>query len=445
MTAAQHHKATTDFPLDAPLHRQLSAQQHQQGDELAALAHLIAAKAIEAWHEGANNHSAWELYLVATGYFMKGDYDVAERWYRLVLKLDANIAEAYQNLVVIHAHAGRHAEAEACRATAYRLQRVFIDPILEPVRQLLILCAGRTSGNIPYEFLLSAERSRRIKYIIDYADETEDRNLPPFDLVFNAIGEPDAAARLEPRIARFLQQCDRPVMNRPQQVSRTQRHMLPALLDGIAGVQTAPCRRLDVPADHAAQPDVLLCETGMSYPVLLRPLATHGGEGLVRCADSTDLADALRDHREACYLSQFVDVQSADGFFRKYRVIFVDRQPFPYHLAISPHWMSHYYTADMLDHDWKIAEERQFLQDPAAILREAGMTALRSIGAQMDLEFCGVDFTVLPDGSLFVFEANASMLVHRVSNSGPVAHKNGTVQKIADAFEAMQARLEKTV
>ena len=44
----------------------------------------------------------------------------------------------------------------------------------------------------------------RIKYAIDYAADAEDTQLPPFDLVFNAIGEPDVAAPLAGRLARFM-------------------------------------------------------------------------------------------------------------------------------------------------------------------------------------------------------------------------------------------------
>jgi len=39
-------------------------------------------------------------------------------------------------------------------------------------------------------------------------------------------------------------------------------------------------------------------------------------------------------------------------------------------------------------------------------------TTLRAVGAAVGLEYFGIDCTVLPDGTLFVFEADAAMLVH---------------------------------
>jgi hypothetical protein len=140
------------------------------------------------------------------------------------------------------------------------------------------------------------------------------------------------------------------------------------------------------------------------------------------------------------YAAQFVHFASPDGFFRKYRVIFIDREPYPYHLAISPHWLVHYATAQMLDHPWKLAEEQRFLRDPRSVLGASGDAAIRAVGARMDLDYAGVDFTLLGDGRVLVFEANPVMLVHPEDPHGPLAHKNHFVHRILDAFEAMLQR-----
>ncbi len=427
-------------PLDVALHRLMFEKRHEQGDELAALAHMIAAKAIEAYQ--TDRQAVWQLYMVATGYFMKGDYAVAQRWYQLVLTLDPDIAAVYQNLVVIHGHFGRHEEAELCRARAYQMQRVFIDPIINPVRQLLILCVGRTKGNIPFDVLLSAETSQRIKYIVDYAEDAEDTRLPPYDLVFNAIGEPDVAAPLADRLGRFLEVCQKPVLNHPSAVAGTQRHLLPQLLAGIDHVKVAPCCRIEATNLDTEQLSALLFEKNIRFPVLVRPTESHGGQGLVYCTNRAAILAQLSVGQGAHYLTSFIDFQSADGYFRKYRIIFVDKQPYAYHLAISTEWMVHYYTADMLKNDWKIAEERQFLQNTANVLGQKAMAAIVEIGHRLNLDYAGIDFTILPDGRLFVFEANATMLVHRVNHEGVLAHKNAYIQAIADAFENMLQRFE---
>ncbi|MDQ2735355.1 MAG: hypothetical protein M3Y55_10290 [Pseudomonadota bacterium] len=91
----------------------------------------------------------------------------------------------------------------------------------------------------------------------------------------------------------------------------------------------------------------------------------------------------------------------------------------------------------MTEHPWKIDEERRFLEDAGASLGSRGMAA---IGDRLGLDYAGLDFTLLPDGRVLVFEANATMLVHRERSSGLLAHRNPRVQRIVDAFENMQAR-----
>ncbi|MGF6970781.1 hypothetical protein OKW43_007876 [Paraburkholderia sp. WC7.3g] len=79
---------------------------------------------------------------------------------------------------------------------------------------------------------------------------------------------------------------------------------------------------------------------------------------------------------------------------------------------------------------------------PIRVARSA--TALyvpsRNIGERLALDYAGIDFTILPDGRVFVFEANATMLVHYERDDGPLKHKNGHVQRIVDAFEQMMIR-----
>jgi len=431
-------RALEAAPQDPAIHRAIAEVKRSHGDELGALAHLIAVQTLEAYASGAQTDAVKGLCDVATGYFLKGDDDTAERWYRLVLMIDPDIATAYQNLCAIYFRASRFDDAERCRARAYQIQRVFIESPANPIRRLLILCVGQTSGNIPFESLLSTGTNCRIKYAIDYAALEEDEQLPPFDLVFNAIGEPDVAAPLADRLERFARQCARPMLNSPAAVGLTQRHLIPALLGDLYDVVVAPCIRSETaPASRAALTESLT-RAGITLPVLARPVATHGGVGLVCCETIEELEHNLQATTGARYLTRFHDFRSADGYFRKYRIVFIDREPFPYHLAISPHWMVHYCSAEMENNAWKIDEEARFLQDPCTALGAHVMAALAAIGRRLDLDYAGIDFTLLPDGRVFVFEANATMLVH--PTNGVLAHKNPYVQRIVDAFEQLLLR-----
>jgi len=429
--------ADIDLPADPAGHRALAEEARARGDELAMLAHQLAARALEA----DSAYAAERLVCVGTGYFMKSEHAMARRWYELALRLDSGLAIAWQNLAAIHAQAGDPQQAQACRDRAYGLQRVFVETAGRPKRRVLLLCTGRATGNVPFDLLVPTPDNGRIKYAIDYAAPAEDAALPASDLAFNAIGEPDVAEPLAERLRDFARHYDRPLLNAPERVAATRRDRLPALLDAIAGLQTARCLRLDDLSTPLESTSVALMQwleaNRLILPLLIRPAASHGGVGLVRCMDQAELEAALRAAQGPGYLSAYRDCRSADGYYRKYRVVFVDRRPYPYHLAISPHWMVHYYSADMLVESWKREEETRFLADPRAELGTPAWAALEALGQRLDLDYAGVDFALLPDGAVFVFEANATMLAHRERPGGPLAHKNPYVQRIADAFERL--------
>jgi tetratricopeptide (TPR) repeat protein len=445
VTQDQARRSTpTDFDAESPdplVHRGLVDKMRERGDELGALAHLIVAQTLEAYAAASPERSASALRDVATGYFMKGEHVIAAGWYRLVLTLDPDCAVAYQNLAAICSSAGLAAEAASYRQRAYKIQRIFLDRAGQAERRVLVLCTGAVAGNLPFEELLPAKRNCRIKFAIDYATEEEDEQLPPFDIAFNAIGEPDVAAGLLGRLERFASRCEQPLLNSPAAVVKTQRHRLPQLLHGLDDVVTAACIRLENPPRSRADLMECLSEGDVGFPLLARPVATHGGEGMIRYETIEALEDGLSETPEQIsYLTQFYESRNADGYYRKYRMIFVDGEPFPYHLAISRHWVVHYFSAEMETHPWKLEEERRFLERPDAILGARAMSAICKIGRRLGLAYGGIDFTLLPDGRVLVFEANATMLAHRERNNGPLAYKNVYAQRIFDAFERLLAR-----
>lgn len=432
------HRLDAD-PANAALHEAFSNALQAIGNETGAQAHRIAVETFSMLANMGREAPGIALYNVATVYYMKGNNVAALHWFRHTLALAPNFAMAHQNLAAVLDRLGHAAEADARRRHAYALQRIYVEPCEGAPRRVLILCSGQISGNVPFDTLLPPQSSYRIKYAIDFAEESEDATLPPYDLVFNAIGEPDIAVPVTARLEAFAQRCGRPFLNRPAAVAATQRHRLPALLGGIDDATTAPCLRLDEVPASARDLALRLAAASFRFPLLMRPLSTHGGDGLVLHASMETLWPALQAHAAPCYLTMFEDFRSADGYYRKYRVVFVDGRPYPYHLAISQHWMVHYFSAEMTGEAWKLAEEQRFLEDMGAALGERALRAIEAIGRRLALDYGGIDFTLLPDGRVLVFEANATMLVHREASGGPLAHKNVYVQRILDAFERMQA------
>ena len=108
-------------------------------------------------------------------------------------------------------------------------------------------------------------------------------------------------------------------------------------------------------------------------------------------------------------------------------------------MAIGAHWLLHHWTAGMEQDAQRRDEELRFLTDPQRQVGDTAWTALGEIGALLDLDFGGIDFSVLGDGRLLLFEANPTMLVH--PEEYPLfSYKNGAVRGIIDAFNRMVAR-----
>ena len=108
---------------------------------------------------------------------------------------------------------------------------------------------------------------------------------------------------------------------------------------------------------------------------------------------------------------RYHDARGPDRMARKYRAMFIDGVVYPWHLAISSDWKVHYFTAAMAANAAHREEERRFLDDMPAVLGGRAMAALGAIGKTLGLDYAGVDFALSPDGSLLVFEANATMVI----------------------------------
>jgi tetratricopeptide (TPR) repeat protein len=397
----------------------------EQGRQEEALACYQAAHAIDPAFIDA-------IFNIGVIHSTNRQMKLAEAWYRKALAADPRMVSAHINLAAILQDAGRTDEAQWHRDQAYREQSFFVTSKPGTKRTVLLLMHAY-DGNVPYLTLMPAKDNTLIKWMIEYAPQGQVFELPHHDVVFNAIGDADVTDATAQPVMEFVGRSEKPVLNLPQAVARTPRHLIPALLDGIDGLLVPPIWRVETKGDWYANPD-------FRFPMLARPLASHGGQGMVLAEDREALAGMEFDHGAEAYLSAYQDYRSADGYFRKYRIIFVDRKPYPYHLAISALWLVHYVTADMQSHAWKLEEERRFLEDPASALGARGMAAIEAMGRRLDLDYGGVDLSILPDGRVLVFEANATMLVHLEKETGVLAFKNQFVQCILDAFEAHLAR-----
>ncbi len=429
------HYAEQSLSLRRQTLAQTDPQMANAFDDLAR-AHSLAgddASAMQAWRSaldvlrrlfGADTpRSAPVLINLGIASRGLGELEAARDWFAAAVAAAPGLAIARHNLAACLSRLGETAASTEQRALALAQQSLFVQKATRMERLRVLIPSVSDDGNVPLEHLLPGRDFTRIWWFIG---QDRPADLPPFDAVFNGVGDPDMADAAGPALALFLQDCRLPVFNRPDRIALTRRDLLPQLLAGIEGAATPPVCRLESGDDAR----LFATQRGMTAPFLLRPAGSHGGDGLQL------INDPGVPRATASYLSSFIDFRSTDAFYRKYRMAFVDRRPFPYHLAIAQDWLVHYFSADMPSHGWKLAEEAAFLADPRRALGATAYDAIASVGRRLDLDFCGIDFTVLPDGRALVFEANATMLIHPENTSGPLAFKNAFVQQITDALGA---------
>jgi len=335
-----------------------------------------------------------------------GDPAAAKQAYRAALDCDPGCAPAHQGLALVLADEGDAEAAARHRERGFRGQAIVRRPYrgTGSAPRVLLLVSAR-GGIIPTDLWLDDRHYDVTAIYTDYADLT--LPLPPHDLLFNAIGDADLCGEALRRAVALCARSRQPLLNRPDRVLATGRADTATLLAGIVGVRT--------PEVRALAPAAIRDLTDLTFPVLLRRPGFHTGQHFHRAETRAALMEALagfeRDGAETVLLIAYMDARGADGLARKYRVMSIDGDLYPLHLAISPDWKVHYFTAAMAEDAAHRAEEQRFLDDPQAVLGSGGMAALRAIADRLGLDYGGIDFGLAADGTILVFEANATMVL----------------------------------
>lgn len=256
-------------------------------------------------------------------------------------------------------------------------------------------------------------------------------------VVVNLISDVDQAAAMLPMAADLVTRLGRPTVNDPRKILRTTRDMVAELLTGIPGCRIPGILRQQAGSELSVES--LRAAFPQATAILARPVGTHGGDDFDKIDTAEELSAYLsRPADTDRYFIEYADYRSADGYFRKYRFIFVDGEVLPYHLAIGDEWKVHHVNTDMANQAWMQREEAAFLEQPTRVFNEAHYRALRAIQERIDLEYFGIDCGLDTNGDLLVFEVNASMLVHDDNREFP--YKDPAVRRIKAAFDAMLAK-----
>ena len=396
-----------------------------------ALAGGFRSAAKTAYAEAIKHHPANPVARVNLANLLRADSEpaAAKLHYEAALAIDANMHEAHQGMAWVLKDIDRDAAER-------HLQRGFVGRALvtKPYRGanigvplLLLVCAR--GGNIPTDLWLN-ERLFTIHAV--YPEFYDARvALPDHALVVNAIGDADLCAAALSRCEAVLAQSRAPIINQPARVQSTGRAEIARRLGAIAGV-IAP--RIDT-----MTPAAIREAENLEFPLLLRRPGFHTGEHFVYLAKRSELPEALDSlsAAEELLVISFLDARGADGMSRKYRVMFIDGVIYPLHLAVSTHWKVHYFSSAMAQNFLFREEERRFLEDMPAALGAAAMSALRQICTTLGLEYAGIDFGMAADGSILLFEANATMVVFPPSRDAMWDYRRRAIDDVLEAASRM--------
>ena len=298
-----------------------------------------------------------------------------------------------------------------------------------PHRRVLVLnTPGDFQANLPVAMLLD-EATTDLHTLWLHDLNTLPAILPEVDCVFIAIAEDqrhgDALRAADGLAARL----GKPVINHGHRIAATGRDEAAALLN-------------DVPAAIVPRQILLgraLLADQIAFPAIIRPRYSHAGSGLARIAYHHELQAYLADRpgEDEFFVAPFIDYRSTDGLWRKFRVVFVDGNPMPFHMAIHDDWAVWYYNAGMDRDAGKRLEEAAFLADINAVFPPQAMRALRVIAARIGLDYFGLDCGLMPDGTLVVFEVETGMIVHDRPEGEVFTYRQGPARRILTAVTAM--------
>jgi tetratricopeptide (TPR) repeat protein len=369
-------------------------------------------------------------------YFELNEPESALECFRQAAVLNPGDADTIYWIGGIEQRLGEIEAAEAAYAKAAQLQPLIRRPAAKfPADFRVLALFAPFAGNLPtgYLFKDSAYDTDTLALL---ASSEYDVELPKQDVqvVVNLISDVDQGDALLPLAADLAGRLGKPIVNDPRKIQRTTRDAVAALLQGIPGCSIRRVLRQKAGTDLAIA--TLQAALPSSSTVLARPVGTHGGDDFEKIEGSAGLTALLAQRSDTDrYLIEYIDCRSVDGYFRKYRFIFVDEQILPYHLAIADDWKVHHDSTDMVDHPWMQREEEAFLNNPAAVFNSGHYRALREIRQRIGLEFFGIDCGLDRSGNLVVFEVNASMLVHEQNEDFP--YKAPFVLRIKLAFDEM--------
>lgn len=426
--------AYMDVVSSEPSHR---AALNHLGALLNSTGYRTAARTV--FWEAVRQHPQDSLSQVnlANALYESGKTEAARGHYETALSLDPEFPEAHQGMSYVLAELGDRERAAWHRKKGFGQRSIYTLPYRgagTPVPIVLLVSA--LGGNIPTRNFLDERVFETTAIVAEFYGPNVP--LPKHQLIFNVIGDADLDAKGLAAAQSLVASSKAKVLNPPAVVMATGRADNAERLSRLPGVIAPATVTLAREVLLSADAEGALARHGLRFPLLVRTPGFHTGRNFVR----VEKADSLRETVEALpggelTAIEYLDARGAGGKVRKYRVMMIDGELYPLHVAISSHWKIHYFTAEMAESVEHRAEDAEFLENMAGVLGSRAMTALVEIQRMLGLDYAGIDFGLSPAGDLLLFEANATMVVNPPEPDERWAYRRPPVDRIFQAVRKM--------
>jgi glutathione synthase/RimK-type ligase-like ATP-grasp enzyme len=386
-------------------------------------ARVVLVRAAERHATSSTAHSALGAVLLECD-----DLAGARAAFEASLRLNPAQRKSWAGLGVVFERTGDLESADRAWREAFRDGDAAISTYRgdgEPLRVLVLRSA--VDGNIPLRTVLDDRIHQWITLFVESFHEG--MTLPEHQVIFNVVGNADLRTRALDKAEAVLGACTARTINPPACVRESGRARVAERLRDVPGIVTPRMRVMQREALLRTDPE-------LGWPLLVRSLGFNTGKHFVKIAEPSHLSAAIAAlPGDELLAIEYLDTRSRDGIFRKYRVLTIDGQLHPLHLAGSSDWKVHNFSADR--GAGVLAEERAFLEDMTSAIGSDATRALQRASDILGFDYGGVDFALDREGRVVVFEANPTMVI--VLPEEP-SHRREAAERAIHATRAMIAR-----
>ena len=305
------------------------------------------------------------------------------------------------------------------------------------LRVLVLATVGDLMANTPIEFLLEQSNVEIIYHYVDHETVSLD-DAPTHDIAFLAVGQSSENEPTLQNLKKLLRFCIKPVINGdPDKIGALTRLGVFRSLSSEVSITAVPGveqSRSELTQFHHTSRRSANIWGSFNFPIVARPLGTHAGKGMKKINDQADLDLYLLESDEPHFhICPFINYQSADGYFRKQRIVLIDGIPYPSHQATSKNWMVHYLNADMDKFEDRRTDEANWFAN-FHYFTHRHQKAFKALHERIGLDYFGIDCAEAQDGTLLVFEVDVAMIVHALDSELLFPYKRAAMNSLCSAF-----------